>query len=157
MSDTRLDVFIQNLKDTTTVLQQLELCIKNLKENLVIVDNMNEVVTELETKVMHKYKLTIANNLVTPTKTWIFEFYTTDDNVRLSERSNAGILEIMQNYGYTDGNLYGMLGVEKAPDNNNWNIAMLYFVETHSRYYTNTNGVIADTIGLLYPNLEKLY
>lgn len=41
MSEKRLTVFIQDLKDTTTVLQQLEMCIKNLKSALSLIDSIN--------------------------------------------------------------------------------------------------------------------
>lgn len=39
MSNNRLNVFIQDLSDTTTVLQQLEVCIKNIKSILGYIDN----------------------------------------------------------------------------------------------------------------------
>lgn len=39
MSDTRLNVFIQDLKQSTTVLQQLEVCIKSIKNILNYMDN----------------------------------------------------------------------------------------------------------------------
>lgn len=53
MNEKRLSVFIQELKDTTTVLQQLEICIKNLKSTLSLIDqidldNINERLTNID-------------------------------------------------------------------------------------------------------------
>lgn len=43
MSDTNLEVFIENIKETTTVLQQLTICIKNLKTVLSRIDELEGV------------------------------------------------------------------------------------------------------------------
>lgn len=47
MKNKRLEVFIQDLKDTTTVLQQLEICIKNCKDVLNSVDTIEQSVEDL--------------------------------------------------------------------------------------------------------------
>lgn len=47
MSDTRKEVFIQNLKDTTTVLQQLRVCIDALKDTLTYCQDIEEAVNNL--------------------------------------------------------------------------------------------------------------
>lgn len=47
MSNKRLEVFIQDLKDTTTVLQQLEVCIKYCKDVLNSVDTIEQSVEDL--------------------------------------------------------------------------------------------------------------
>lgn len=47
MSKKRLNVFIQDLKDTTTVLQQLEACIKSCKDVLGSVDTIEQSVEDL--------------------------------------------------------------------------------------------------------------
>ena len=48
MSKKRLNVFIQDLKDTTTVLQQLEACIKSCKDVLSSVDTIEQSVEDLD-------------------------------------------------------------------------------------------------------------
>ena len=48
MSDTRKEVFIQNLKDTTTVLQQLRVCIEAIKETLGYIDDLEQIVKDLD-------------------------------------------------------------------------------------------------------------
>lgn len=63
MNDTRLNVFIQNLKDTTTVLQQLELCIKNIKDLLPYMDKVDVLETEVATLIAEKiyiHKLNVS-------------------------------------------------------------------------------------------------
>lgn len=57
MNDTNLNVFIQNLKDTTTVLQQLEVCIKNLKNGLSVIDGYNARLTALENKSLYQHTI----------------------------------------------------------------------------------------------------
>ena len=53
----------QNLKDTTTVLQQLEVCIKSLKNGLSVIDGYNDRLTALENKSLYQHTIYV-NGLV---------------------------------------------------------------------------------------------
>lgn len=149
MSDTRLDVFIQNLKDTTTVLQQLELCIKNLKNVLPEIDKIPPA--------MHKYRLFISNAVTNPTNNWVFEFYTTDDIDDVESYDRDGVFKLMKKYGYVDNQYYGMTGLVKINTDTSWHQGTLYFKNNSNSYYKNIEGTAEGIGGPLLPSLYKLY
>lgn len=80
MSDTNLNVFIQNLKDTTTVLQQLELCIKSFKNTLSVVDSFNDRLSALENKALYQHTVYVDGLVQSGNGTVKFIFVILNEN-----------------------------------------------------------------------------
>lgn len=80
MSDTNLEVFIQNLKDTTTVLQQLEVCIKSLKNGLSVIDGYNDRLTALENKSLYQHTIYVDGLVQSNNGTVKFIFVILNEN-----------------------------------------------------------------------------
>ena len=64
MSNTRKEVFIQNLKDTSTVLQQLRVCIEAVKDCLNSVDDLDKLIKELDIENLEQLLLDIQQMLI---------------------------------------------------------------------------------------------
>ena len=93
MNDTNLEVFIQNLKDTTTVLQQLEVCIKSLKNGLAIIDGYNDRLTVLENKSLYKHTIYVDGLVQSGNGTvkFIFDIFNESDE-NITEDNIASII-----------------------------------------------------------------
>ena len=165
MNDTKLNVFIQNLKDTTTVLQQLELCIKNLKSVLGLIDDLDidnintelnelqETVDTLSNNIKFEHRITFKNiqfapnvtiSLVVPVLSNKNEAYTKDKLLEDLENSLIPNKFIFMPFNIGDANKTFIYGLYYYADSNQFILQYSQF--TNSTLSFSTLAIDANTI-----------
>lgn len=103
MSNTKLEIFIQNLEDTTTVLQQLTICIEAIEDalgdinsNASAIEDIQETITTIQTNIetITSNISDIENNITTNTNSISSLAETVNTNTNSIDSINEDIEEI---------------------------------------------------------------